>query len=146
MKELNEILETTKAELTPKAKFSFKSRKKKSTAAVLSTTTSAPAPNPLPKEEFQILSDATVLFKDKKDTVLTLKDSERAQVSQKSIDILLSNIQGSVIVLEEKDVQISAIHIKNVDKCVIYCGSIEGSVLMYGLTNSVLIVGCHQVK
>lgn len=145
MKELGEILETTKAELTPKAKFSFKSRKKKA-AAVVPSTVSSPSPNPEPKEESEILSDATVLFKDKKDSILTLKDSERAQVSQKSIDILLSNIENCVIILKGKDVQISAIHIKNVDRCIIYCGSIKGSVLMYGLTNSVLIVGCHQVE
>lgn len=107
---------------------------------------STPSPEKLPKEETDILSDATVLFKDKNDTILTLKDSERAQTSEKNVDILLSNLKGCVIILEEKDIQISAIHIKNVDRCVIYCGSIDGSILMYGLTRSVLIAGCHQVK
>lgn len=100
----------------------------------------------VPKEETEMLSEATVLLRDKSDCILTLKDSEKAQVQQNSVDVLLSNIKRCVIVLEQENVQISAIHIKNVDSCVIYCGSIEGSVLMYGLTNSVLIVGCHQVK
>ncbi|KAI9365028.1 tubulin binding cofactor C-domain-containing protein [Pilaira anomala] len=141
LKELGDKLESIKSELTPKAKFSFKSRKKKTTPtpAVVNTPI-------VPKEEAEMLSEATVLLRDKADCILTLKDSEKAQVQQNSVDVLLSNIKRCVIVLEQDNVQISAIHIKNVDSCVIYCGSIEGSVLMYGLTNSVLIVGCHQLR
>ncbi|GAA5798759.1 tubulin binding cofactor C-domain-containing protein [Helicostylum pulchrum] len=144
LKELGEKLETAKAELTPKAKFSFKSRKKKATsapvaAAVISNT-------PAPKEESEMLSDATVLLRDKVESVITLKDSERAQTTHTSVDVLLSNLKRCVIILEDENVQISAIHIKNVDNCIIYCGSIEGSVLMYGLTSSVLIVDCHQLR
>lgn len=144
MKELGETLAATKEELTPKAKFSFKSRKKKSTPTPAIPST--PTPDKLPKEETDILGDATVLFKDQNDTILTLKNNERAQTSGRSVDILLSNLKGCVIILEKKDIQISAIHIKNVDRCVIYCASIDGSILMYGLTHSLLIAGCHQVK
>lgn len=135
-------METTRAQLTPKAKFSFKSRKNKAVVAPVT----ASVPLPLPKEESEILSDATVLLRDKQNLVLTLKDSERKQQSQTSVDILLSNLHHCVVILEQENVQISAIHIKNVEHCIIYCGSVEGSVLMYGLTNSVLIAGCHQVK
>lgn len=135
-------METTKAQLTPKAKFSFKSRKNKTVVAPVTASVSLP----LPKEESEILSDATVLLRDRDNCVLTLKDSERKQQSQTSVDILLSNLHHCVVILEQDDVHISAIHIKNVHHCVIYCGSIEGSVLMYGLTNSVLLVGCHQVR
>lgn len=144
LKELGETLSATKSELTPKAKFSFKSRKKKSTPTPAISST--PTPNKLPKEETDILGDATVLFKDQNDTILTLKDNERAQTSGKSVDILLSNLKGCVIVLENNDIQISAIHIKNVDRCIIYCGSIDGSILMYGLTHSLLVAGCHQLR
>lgn len=143
LKELTEILEATKAELTPKAKFSFKSRKKKTAAATAEPTKMILAV--APKDETEILSDATVLFKDKFDTVLTLKDAQNARDHQKSVDILLSNISNCVILLEDEDIKISAVHIKNVDHCLIFCGSIEGSVLMYGLKHSVLFVGCHQV-
>ncbi|KAI7895508.1 tubulin binding cofactor C-domain-containing protein [Mucor mucedo] len=142
LKELMEKLETTKAELTPKAKFSFKSRKNKTVVAPVTPS----VPLALPKEESEILSDATVLLRDKDNCVLTLKDSERKQQSQTSVDILLSNLHHCVVILEQDNVQISAIHIKNVHHCVIYCGSIEGSVLMYGLTDSVLVVGCHQFR
>ncbi|KAG2209486.1 hypothetical protein INT47_008330 [Mucor saturninus] len=142
LKELVEKLETTKAELTPKAKFSFKSRKNKTVVAPVTPSVQLA----LPKEESEILSDATVLLRDKDNCVLTLKDSERKQQSQTSVDILLSNIHHCVVILEQDNVQISAIHIKNVHHCIIYCGSIEGSVLMYGLTDSVLVVGCHQFR
>lgn len=137
-------METIKAELTPKAKFSFKSRKKKTTSAPVAAAVISSVP--LPKEESEMLSDATVLLRDKAESVITLKDSEKAQATQTSVDVLLSDLKRCVIILEDDNVQISAIHIKNVDSCIIYCGSIEGSVLMYGLTNSILIVGCHQVR
>ncbi|KAI8065376.1 tubulin binding cofactor C-domain-containing protein [Gilbertella persicaria] len=138
LKQLNQKLESTKAELTPKAKFSFKSRKKKTTPTPIQRET-------IPSEEnADLLSDATVLFQDKENVVLTLKDTSYPE--NKSIDVLLSNIKHCVIILEQEGVHISAIHIKNVHHCVVFAGQIEGSVLMYGLTHSVLYVGCHQFR
>ena len=90
-----------------------------------------------------MLSDATVLFKDETNTILSL---ENQNTNGSRIDVLLSNLKDCIIILEKKDVSLSAVHIKNADRCVIYGGTIEGSVLMYGLTNSTLIVGCHQVS
>ncbi|KAI8378501.1 tubulin binding cofactor C-domain-containing protein [Blakeslea trispora] len=137
LKELSDRLDKIKTDLTPKPKFSFKSKKKKEAKPTTPTVDQGK-----PKEATEVvLSDATVLFKDKSNTTLTLKDTEK---KGDSIEVLLSNIKDCVIVLDQKD--ISAIHIKNVDRCVIYGGMIEGSVLMYGLTNSTLLVGCHQFR
>ncbi|KAI7897569.1 tubulin binding cofactor C-domain-containing protein [Cokeromyces recurvatus] len=94
-------------------------------------------------KEDTLLSDATVLFKDKENSILSLDDD----VNQtKSIEVLLSNLKNCIIILGKKDVQISAIHVKNVDHCVIYGGLIQGSVLIYGLNYSTLFVGCHQLR
>lgn len=130
--------------MTPKAKFSFKSRKKKpSTPEINNTSTASETPPPV--TDGDILSDATVLFKDKRDAVLTLKDTNTKFTNDRSVDILLSNVKNCVVILQEDGIQISAIHIKNIENCVVYCGKIEGSVLMYGLKNSVLFAACHQV-
>ncbi|CEP15188.1 hypothetical protein [Parasitella parasitica] len=145
IKNLNELLEQTKAELTPKAKFSFKSRKKKSVpadAACSLVVSSAPTVD----ADGDIVSKATVLFKDEQGSVLTLDDANRKMSNDKSIDILISNLKDCVVILQEGRTQISAVHIKNVEHCVIYCDKIEGSVLTYGLTNSVLITACHQFR
>ncbi|KAK4521703.1 phosphopyruvate hydratase [Mucor velutinosus] len=145
LKELSETLERNKAELTPKAKFSFKSRKKKpSTPDTSNTTTASQAPSD--STDGDILSEATVLFKDKQDAVLTLKDANNISANNRSIDILISNIKNCVVILHGDGIQISAVHIKNIENSVVYCGKIEGSVLMYGLTNSVLFAGCHQFR
>lgn len=93
------------------------------------------------KEE--LLSEATVLLKDQSNAVLRLSEK---MIEKKSIDILLSNLKQSVIILDDSDRKISAIHIKNIEDCVIFCGSIDGSVLIYGITNSILVVDCHQVN
>ncbi|CAO0793744.1 unnamed protein product [Mucor circinelloides] len=145
LKELGETLERNKAELTPKAKFSFKSRKKKPSTPEINNA-SAASETPPPVTDGDILSDATVLFKDKRDAVLTLKDTNTKFTSDRSVDILLSNVKNCVVVLQEDGIQISAVHIKNIENCVVYCGKIEGSVLMYGLKNSVLFAACHQFR
>lgn len=145
LRELSETLERNKAELTPKAKFSFKSRKKKPSTPDISSTPTASEVPPI-SSDGDILSEATVLFKDKQDAVLTLRDANNSPANTKSIDILISNIKNCVVVLQEDGVQISAVHIKNIENSVVYCGKIEGSVLMYGLKNSVLFAGCHQFR
>lgn len=130
-----------KAELTPKAKFSFKSRKNKpveketlkETTTLIEKTT-----------ERDVLSEATVLLKDQQDAVLTIKDNQNRNMGEKSVDVLLSNLKDCVVLLE--DTHISAVHVKQVENCVIHCGKIEGSVLIYGMKNSVLFAGCHQVR
>lgn len=130
--------------MTPKAKFTFKSRKKKPSTPEINNAFAA-SETPSPVTDGDILSDATVLFKDKRDAVLTLKDTNTKFTSDRSVDILLSNVKNCVVVLQEDGIQISAVHIKNIENCVVYCGKIEGSVLMYGLKNSVLFAACHQV-
>ncbi|KAI8368684.1 tubulin binding cofactor C-domain-containing protein [Choanephora cucurbitarum] len=141
LKELNDALDKTKTDLTPKPKFSFKSKKKKTVTKLPSSTDVKTIQEQ--KDDTDMLSDATVLFKDKTNTILSL---ENQNTNGSRIDVLLSNLKDCIIILEKKDVSLSAIHIKNVDRCVIYGGTIEGSVLMYGLTNSTLIVGCHQFR
>lgn len=141
---MSETLERNKAELTPKAKFSFKSRKKKSSTPDISSAPIVPQA-PSASTDGDILSEATVLFKDKQDAVLTLKDTNNSFTNDRSIDILISNVKNCIVILQEDGIQISAVHIKNIENCVVYCGKIEGSVLMYGLKNSVLFAGCHQV-
>ncbi|EIE89581.1 hypothetical protein G6F55_012306 [Rhizopus delemar] len=146
LKELSERLEKQKTELTPKAKFSFKSRNKKKASS--SSTPALKQPD-LKEDELiadnkeELLSEATVLLKDQSNAVLRLSEK---MIEKKSIDILLSNLKQSVIILDDSDRKISAIHIKNIEDCVIFCGSIDGSVLIYGITNSILVVDCHQLR
>lgn len=131
-------MESKRTTLTPKPKFSFKSRsKKKEPTAVSSPQVMEPT------QDDEYLGGATIVFKDKQNEVLKLSASDG---SNKSVDVLLSNLNHCVVVLQDKDVQVSAIHIKNVNHCVILGGHIQGSVLMYGLGYSTMAIGCHQVK
>ncbi|CEI95234.1 hypothetical protein RMCBS344292_09426 [Rhizopus microsporus] len=139
LKSLGDRLEKTKAELTPKAKFSFKSRKKKS--SVLKATSTEKEPETDNKED--LLSDATVLLKDESNTILRL---DQKTIEKKSIDVLLSNLKNCIVILEDPNITISTVHIKDVQDCVILCGKIDGSVLIYDIKHSLLVVGCHQLR
>ncbi|KAI8883171.1 TBCC-domain-containing protein [Backusella circina FSU 941] len=144
LKELTSTLESKRTELTPKPKFSFKSRnnnnnKKKATATVI------PSQVTETNKEEEYIGGATIVFKDRQNQVLKLSDYKREE-SNKSVDVLLSNLSHCVVLLEEKEVQVSALHIKNVDHCVILGGHIQGSVLMYGLGSSIMAIGCHQLR
>lgn len=90
-----------------------------------------------------LLSDATVLLKDESNTILRL---DQKTIEKKSIDVLLSNLKNCIVILEDPNITISAVHIKDVQDCVILCGKIDGSVLIYDIKHSLLVVGCHQVK
>ncbi|KAI8978657.1 tubulin binding cofactor C-domain-containing protein [Pilobolus umbonatus] len=137
LKELVDRLNTTQSQLQPKPKFSFKSRKK------------TPKPTPVPvtptvEAEADYLNEATVLFKQTKGCHLSIKD--KVSDTHQSVDVLLSDLEDCVILLQDDHIKISAIHIKNVTRCVILCGAIDGSILMYGLSHSILVVGCHQLR
>ncbi|KAG0169328.1 hypothetical protein DFQ30_003736 [Apophysomyces sp. BC1015] len=137
LKSLNEALNTTKIQLTPKPKFSFKSRKKK-TESSTSTQTFTVGKADLAAD---VLDEATVSFRDMSDQVLIPSGSDM----EKPVDVLLSNLTRCVVYLCDK-INISALHVRNVSNCVVVCGSIGGSVLMYGFTRSVLSVTCHQFR
>ncbi|KAG1468712.1 hypothetical protein G6F56_003678 [Rhizopus delemar] len=132
LKELSERLDTKKSELQPKAKFSFKSRKQK--------TTPKPTVVIKPKETGkEHVSDATVLIKDQSDKILRLDQSKEC------MDVLLSDLTRCIVILDSEKA-ISAVHMKNIRDCILFCGSIDGSLLVYGISHSVLVVGCHQLR
>ncbi|KAI8979533.1 tubulin binding cofactor C-domain-containing protein [Mycotypha africana] len=147
LKELSDRLETTKTALTPKPKFSFKSRKKMTTGDNDKTTTTVSIPSKtMVPEGDQVLTDATVFIKDKAEQVICIKDHLQRDKERKSMDILLSGLNNCIIDLEDELVQISAIHVKNLHRCLLYCGNIQGSILIYGLTDSIVYAGCHQLR
>ncbi|CDS13176.1 hypothetical protein LRAMOSA05354 [Lichtheimia ramosa] len=141
LKALSASLESAKANLTPKAKFSFKSRKSKKescnnpsvqhnnkpTETLLDTTA-------LPTQKDNVLS-----FKDKTDTVIQVENPTTT-----AVNVLLSKLTRCVVLL--RNLNISSLHVEDLKECLVVCGMIQGSVLIYGISSSVVAVGCHQFR
>ncbi|KAL0077767.1 tubulin binding cofactor C-domain-containing protein [Phycomyces blakesleeanus] len=147
IRSLVQDLETERTNLTPKPKFSFKSRKTKAkTPTTTPTTTDTPTTDTVAvKHEPGWVEDETMLrFSDISNQWLTLEDSRPP--GKQSVDVSLSNLHRCVVSLLDDTIRVSALHVKNVTECVILCGSIEGSVLLYGFSRSVMAIDCHQFR
>ncbi|CAO3624979.1 unnamed protein product [Cunninghamella echinulata] len=148
IRELNSLLDAARKELTPKPKFSFKSKlnKTKTPVTIINNTTLTKDSDNIKKEE-EIVHDTenTITFNGISNQVLLLSNQSIIN-NNNNIDISLSQLEKCVIWLINDSIEISTIHIKNVKKCIIVCGIVKGSVLIYGLENSIISVGCHQFR
>ncbi|KAI8145667.1 tubulin binding cofactor C-domain-containing protein [Fennellomyces sp. T-0311] len=139
IKELGRALDTARANLTPKPKFTFKSRR----------------PQQQQQQQKKVNDSARVADKETShardyeddDNVVSFADMSDQLIQPAkldNVDVLLSNLERCTVILTTG--QVSALHIKNLSQCVVVCGAIRGSVLMYGFTRSVIAVGCHQFR
>ncbi|KAI8093284.1 tubulin binding cofactor C-domain-containing protein [Halteromyces radiatus] len=147
IRELTGLLDAVRMQLTPKPKFSFKSKlgksKPKDNTVATVTTTSTLTAGPLDNISTSLLEN-TINFTNMENQVLTL--SEKGEEVSNAVDISLSYLTRCVIWLPTKTIHISAVHIKQLKECIIVCGKVEGSILMYGLEDSILVVDCHQFR
>ncbi|CAO3590420.1 unnamed protein product [Absidia cylindrospora] len=142
IRELTGLLDNTRTQLTPKPKFSFKSKLAKSKSKTVTQVQEVPSES---KNQTSALLENTISFANLENQVLTLSEQHTKESSSAAVDISLSHLSNCVIWLPNEGVQISTVHIKNIKKCIIVCGIVQGSILMYGLDDSVLVVNCHQV-
>ncbi|CAB4409003.1 unnamed protein product [Rhizophagus irregularis] len=159
---LVEELNTKKAEIAPKSKFSFKSRKPNATngsgervnetenkqniiKATLSTTTTSTISKTISNENFQMIT-----LNNKQNFYLTvdsyLSPPSSTDDSTKTMDFHLSSLQNCFINLVSKNVIIGAIHIKGLKNCVLLAGPVYSSILIHDCENCVFVVACHQFR
>ncbi|CAO3590419.1 unnamed protein product [Absidia cylindrospora] len=143
IRELTGLLDNTRTQLTPKPKFSFKSKLAKSKSKTVTQVQEVPSES---KNQTSALLENTISFANLENQVLTLSEQHTKESSSAAVDISLSHLSNCVIWLPNEGVQISTVHIKNIKKCIIVCGIVQGSILMYGLDDSVLVVNCHQFR
>ena len=153
---MSRALDTARANLTPKPKFTFKSRKQKRPqqepsvdTTTTNVTTSLTTIKSITTDVSNSPGDVNGGGDDDDDNVISYSDLsdqliEPALPSDNPVDISLSNLMRCTIILTSG--QISALHIKNLSQCVVVCNTIRGSALMYGFTRSVIAVGCHQFR
>ncbi|CAG8472205.1 6019_t:CDS:2 [Acaulospora colombiana] len=144
---LIEELNTKKAELVPKSKFSFKSRKSnragkdatnsdgedRSTTPTKEITTAETLIN----ENFQAIS--YINLQNVYINIDTLGDTR-----DKVFDFHLSNLDHCIVNLVNPAVTIGAMHIKGLRNTIIMSGPVGSSILIYDCERCLFLVGCHQ--
>lgn len=84
----------------------------------------------------------TIKFTNVQDSYLTFPhDSDHSMM-----DVSISNAKRCIIRLDEKQHGVSAVHIKDVEQCVIIAGRVSGSILIYGCKRTIILAECHQVR
>ncbi|GAB5586220.1 hypothetical protein Unana1_01120 [Umbelopsis nana] len=114
LRTLKDNLAVARGNLTPRTKFSFKSRSKKTTNATANTKHPKPieaniASSPITPN---LIDSSTIKFAQVQDSFLTFSET-----SNKVVDISISNAKRCIIQLPEKGV--SAVNIKDIEECVI---------------------------
>ncbi|KAG2184771.1 hypothetical protein INT43_000684 [Umbelopsis isabellina] len=139
LRTLKDNLTEARSNLTPRSKFSFKSRQKKTTKPP--PTKSIEDNVTETKTESSIVDKNTVKFEDVQNSYLTFPNNNETVV-----DVSITNVKNCIIVLPEHLESVTAIHIKNVDQCVIRAGRVSGSILIYGCKRSIIVAACHQFR
>ncbi|KNE60739.1 hypothetical protein AMAG_06101 [Allomyces macrogynus ATCC 38327] len=139
-------VESKRAAARATKKFAFKSRKKLGHHGAKHATAAAAAPAPVvaPAPVNNYSADTT-------DVVADVADTHRVHVTQADIprDVAISDISRSVVVIGAAGRQrVGAVHLSRVVNSVIaVIAPVDGSLLVEGLRDSVLIVaGCRQLR
>jgi hypothetical protein len=151
LKDLERKLEELRASVAPKPKFAFK----------------RPAPGPThlnippsePKLSIQPSAKGTALvpppsanlsLSSHSHSYLTFESLPDTPASRHS-NLTISDLNGCIVNLlpsssASQDLNISAIHIRNVTNTVLLLPIINGSIIMHELSKCVVVVGCHQFR
>ncbi|KAI8335941.1 tubulin binding cofactor C-domain-containing protein [Chlamydoabsidia padenii] len=138
IRELTGLLDATRTQLTPKPKFSFKTKLGKPKTK----TPQASIPAPVKPLDQTSLLENTINFSNLENQIITLSGHKELA----AVDISLSYLSKCIIWLPTETITISTVHIKQIKDCVIVCGTVQGSILIYGLEHSILTVNCHQFR
>ncbi|KAI8575443.1 hypothetical protein K450DRAFT_261747 [Umbelopsis ramanniana AG] len=143
LKTLKDNLTVQRSNLTPRTKFSFKSRSKKAATAINTKQTKPADVNTAASARVSnTIVQNTIKYTDVQDSFLTFpQDSDHSMM-----DVSISNAKRCIIRLDEKQHGVSAVHIKDVEECVIIAGRVSGSILIYGCKRSIILADCHQFR
>ncbi|KAF9906110.1 hypothetical protein EC991_000978 [Linnemannia zychae] len=146
IKAMSEKLAQLRTKLTPKAKFSFKSRK--TTKATPSpTSTPKPAASPKPVASTPVIDQSQFLkYEDRTGEHLFIGQLLVPESGSKTAkDVALTNLTDCTINLVH-DIPLGAIHIKNLKRCTLVFPPVSGSILLHDCEGCTLVGACHQSR
>ncbi|CAG8577255.1 14233_t:CDS:2 [Dentiscutata erythropus] len=156
---LIEDLNTKKAELTPKSKFSFKSRKATgSTEKSMTAESNKIINNNLevitPNNEIVPITTSlnqnfqTVTLNNRQNCYISVNSylTNLEEPGEKVMDFQISNLDHCIVNLVSSNVTIGAIHIKRLKDTIIMASPVRSSILIYDCERCVFLIGCHQFR
>lgn len=152
LKSLEQSLDGLRTPSTGKAKFAFKRKAQK--------PISTPAPSPVPnaitqhQEQSPVPTDVagssnSVALSGRTHQYLSWTSVPSMTVS--ATDLSISDLDGCVVNFlgDSKDappLTFTALHMRNVRNTVLLLPFIQGSAMIHDMSNSVTVLGCHQVR
>ncbi|CAO3610244.1 unnamed protein product [Cunninghamella blakesleeana] len=148
VRELNNLLDSKRKELTPKPKFSFKSKlnKAKSPPTIINNPLAHEEASHRNEEKGHIMENTITLNELSNQVLLLSNQLTHTNNNSNNVDISLSHLENCIVWLINDSIEIATIHIKEVKRCIIICGKVKGSVLIYGLKDSIISIDCHQFR
>ncbi|KAF0392109.1 TBCC-domain-containing protein [Gigaspora margarita] len=155
---LIEDLNTKKAELAPKSKFSFKSRKATGSTEKSMTVESNKIVNSgldvvTPNNKIPITNSLnqnfqTVTLNYKQNCYISVNSylTNLEEPGEKVMDFQISNLDHCIVNLVSSNVTIGAIHIKGLKDTIIMSGPVRSSILIHDCERCVFLIGCHQFR
>ncbi|KAK7461101.1 hypothetical protein VKT23_009030 [Stygiomarasmius scandens] len=167
LKKLEKSIEDLRKSSAPKSKFAFKRKPKAETSGTATTTISSSSSTSTSTPEPQSVSSQDTSASTSISTShLTLSSHSQEHLTLRSIaglpsasdsssprlrsDLALTDLENCVVNLLtpplEKELDISAVQIRNVKNCVVLLPKINGSVMLHDMKNCVVVLGCHQFR
>lgn len=142
IKYLNEELNKRKVLLTPKSKFSFKSRNKikKNTEVVNNLPISSTELNTEKKEILNVPKNA-LLFSNKSNIYLTQED-----ICDTTKDVYLIDLESCVIDLVNIKFDIAILQMNRLKNCIVFVNPIKSSMIIDNCSNCYFVLACHQFR
>ncbi|KAF9045246.1 tubulin binding cofactor C-domain-containing protein [Panaeolus papilionaceus] len=154
LKGIEKSIELLRPSSSSKGKFSFK----KKAAVEPSVSTAAPVVTPTPAP---VNTSRTTIGS----SILTLSNRENQYITRSNLpehtqrtDLSVSDVKDCIIDLlpspeggdttpsSGEQLELSALHIRNVTNCVILLPLVGGSALLHDIVNCILVLGCHQFR
>jgi len=142
IKQLNEEFNKRKVLLTPKSKFSFKSRNKikKNTDVSNNIANSSSELNEEKKEIVNVPKNA-IHFSNKTNSYLTVQDLQNT-----TKDIYLTDLESCVIDLVNIKFDIAILQMNKLKNCIVFVNPIKSSMIIDNCNNCYFDLACHQFR
>ncbi|ORX82378.1 TBCC-domain-containing protein [Anaeromyces robustus] len=143
IKQLNEELNKRKVLLTPKSKFSFKSRNKikKNTEVINNLANSSTELNKETKEIINVPKNAFLLSNKTNSYLIPPQDLHNT-----TKDVYLNDLESCIVDLVNIKFDIAILQMNRINNCVVFVNPIKSSMIIDNCNNCYFVLACHQFR
>ncbi|KAJ3983709.1 tubulin binding cofactor C-domain-containing protein [Lentinula detonsa] len=141
LKEIEQSLERLRKASSPASKFAFKRKAREATQPPSNVSTASVTGSVAPKSSLTLSSYTMKLV-----TPRDLPDPETIAPELRS-ELSIIDLNSCILnLLNTKQYEISALHVRDVKNSILLLPVLEGSIILHDLANCVVVVSCHQFR